>query len=239
LPGYFYSISSEGLWVHLYAEGEADISLDENHSVRLRQRTRYPWDGDVTIEIAGEGEFSLMLRIPSWSEEGSSITVNDAPSHEQLVPGSYAEIRRAWRPGDTVLLHLPMTVRRVESHPHVTENKGKVALMRGPILYCVEQADNSGVDPRDVVLQARADSPSEFRAELLGGVTVIEASAEVVAPDKGWEGRLYRTARLEGRRASHGKPVRITAVPYYAWANREPGPMRVWLQIDASVETST
>jgi DUF1680 family protein len=239
LPGYFYSTSSEGLWVHLYAEGEADISLDENHSVRLRQRTRYPWDGDVTIEIAGEGEFSLMLRIPSWSEEGASITVNDAPSHEQLVPGSYAEIRRAWRPGDTVLLHLPMPVRLVESHPHVTENKGKVALMRGPILYCVEQADNSGVDPRDLVLQARADSPSEFRAELLGGVTVIEASAEVVAPDKGWEGRLYRTARLEGRRASHGKPVRITAVPYYAWANREPGPMRVWLQIDASVETST
>jgi uncharacterized protein len=239
LPGYFYSISSEGLWVHLYAEGEADISLDENHSVRLRQRTRYPWDGDVTIEIAGEGAFSLILRIPSWSEEGASITVNDAPSHEQLVPGSYAEIRRAWRPGDTVLLHLPMTVRRVESHPHVTENNGKVALMRGPILYCVEQADNSGVDPRDVVLQARADFPSEFRAELLGGVTVIEASAEVVAPDKGWEGRLYRTARLEGRRASHGKPVRITAVPYYAWANREPGPMRVWLQIDASVETST
>jgi DUF1680 family protein len=193
----------------------------------------------VTIEIAGEGEFSLMLRIPSWSEEGASITVNDATSREQLVPGSYAEIRRAWRPGDTVLLHLPMPVRLVESHPHVTENKGKVALMRGPILYCVEQADNSGVDPRDVVLQARADSPSEFRAELLGGVTVIEASAEVVAPDKGWEGRLYRTARLEGRRASHGKPVRITAVPYYAWANREPGPMRVWLQIDASVETST
>ncbi len=239
LPGYFYSTSGEGVWVHLYAQGEASVELDENRLIQLKQRTRYPWDGEVEIGVEGEGEFSLMLRIPSWCEEGASIRVNREPLDEEILPGTYAEIRRAWRPGDTVLLHLPMPVRLVESHPHVTENKGKVALMRGPILYCVEQADNSGVDPRDVVLQARADFPSEFRAELLGGVTVIEASAEVVAPDKGWEGRLYRTARLEGRRASHGKPVRITAVPYYAWANREPGPMRVWLQIDASVETST
>ena len=239
LPGYFYSTSGEGVWVHLYAQGEASVELDENRLIQLKQRTRYPWDGEVEIGVEGEGEFSLMLRIPSWCEEGASIRVNREPLDEEILPGTYAEIRRAWRPGDTVLLHLPMPVRLVESHPHVTENKGKVALMRGPILYCVEQADNSGVDPRDVVLQARADFPSEFRAELLGGVTVIEASAEAVAPDKGWEGRLYRTARLEGRRASHGKPVRITAVPYYAWANREPGPMRVWLQIDASVETST
>jgi DUF1680 family protein len=239
LPGYFYSTSGEGVWVHLYAQGEASVELDENRLIQLKQRTRYPWDGEVEIGVEGEGEFSLMLRIPSWCEEGASIRVDGEPLDEEILPGTYAEIRRAWRPGDTVLLHLPMPVRLVESHPHVTENKGKVALMRGPILYCVEQADNSGVDPRDVVLQARADFPSEFRAELLGGVTVIEASAEVVAPDKGWEGRLYRTARLEGRRASHGKPVRITAVPYYAWANREPGPMRVWLQIDASVETST
>jgi uncharacterized protein len=239
LPGYFYSTSGEGVWVHLYAQGEASVELDENRLIQLKQRTRYPWDGEVEIGVEGEGEFSLMLRIPSWCEEGASIRVNGEPLDEEILPGTYAEIRRAWRPGDTVLLHLPMPVRLVESHPHVTENKGKVALMRGPILYCVEQADNSGVDPRDVVLQARADFPSEFRAELLGGVTVIEASAEAVAPDKGWEGRLYRTARLEGRRASHGKPVRITAVPYYAWANREPGPMRVWLQIDASVETST
>jgi DUF1680 family protein len=239
LPGYFYSTSGEGVWVHLYAQGEASVELDENRLIQLKQRTRYPWDGEVEIGVEGEGEFSLMLRIPSWCEEGASIRVNGEPLDEEILPGTYAEIRRAWRPGDTVLLHLPMPVRLVESHPHVTENKGKVALMRGPILYCVEQADNSGVDPRDVVLQARADFPSEFRAELLGGVTVIEASAEVVAPDKGWEGRLYRTARLEGRRASHGKPVRITAVPYYAWANREPGPMRVWLQVDASVETST
>ena len=184
----------------------------------------------MTIEIAGEGEFSLMLRIPSWSEEGASITVNDASSHEQLVPGSYAEIRRAWRTGDTVLLHLPMTVRRVESHPYVVENTGRVALMRGPILYCIEHADNLDLDPREVVLPQGEEISVDFLSELLGGVAVLKARATAVAPDMGWEGKLYRTARF-GETGNYARSVNITAVPYYAWANREPGPMLVWLQI--------
>ena len=172
-------------------------------------------------------------------EEGASIAVNDATYVSgSVLPGSYAEIRRAWRPGDTVLLHLPMPVRLVESHPHVTESKVDRP-DAWPHTLPVEQADNSGVDPRDVVLQARADSPSEFRAELLGGVTVIEASAEVVAPDKGWEGRLYRTARLEGEKSVPRKAGENNSGTLLRLGQPRTGPMRVWLQIDASVETST
>ncbi|HEX6710399.1 MAG TPA: glycoside hydrolase family 127 protein, partial [Rubrobacter sp.] len=146
LPGYFYGASEDAVWVHLYAEGETKVSLEGNRTVRLAQRTRYPWDGRVEISVDGEGEFALMLRIPSWCEEGASVNVNGEPVGRAICPCSYLEIRRAWRPGDTVSLHLPMPVRRVECHPYVAENNGRVALMRGPILYCVEQADNPNVD---------------------------------------------------------------------------------------------
>jgi DUF1680 family protein len=122
-----------------------------------------------------------------------------------------------------------MPVRLVECHPYVAENVGRVAIMRGPILYCVEQVDNPGVELRDVVLPADAAFSAAFRPDLLGGVTVLSARAEAAAPDESWEDRLYRTRRDrgEGRRTGAAK---LTAVPYHAWANREPGAMHVWLR---------
>jgi DUF1680 family protein len=121
-----------------------------------------------------------------------------------------------------------MPVRHVASHPYVTENLGRVALMRGPLLYCLEQADNPGVELRDVVLPSGADLAATFRPELLDGVVTLTGRAETVRPGAGWTSRLYRpestAAEERGTRA-----VEITAIPYYAWANREPGRMRVWL----------
>src|SRR5919107_1816781 len=114
LPGYFYSTSAEGAWVHLYANSTADIRLDEDHTMQLKQRTDYPWGEDITIEVEGEGDFALMLRVPSWCEDGCEITVNGETSEDHGSSGSYAEIRRRWQPGDTVHLRLPMPVRRVE-----------------------------------------------------------------------------------------------------------------------------
>jgi uncharacterized protein len=100
--------------------------------------------------------------------------------------------------------------------------------MRGPLLYCVEQADNPGLDPRDVVLPADAAFSASLRPDLLGGVVVLRAQAEGAAPGEGWEDRLYCTRR--GRARSRGiDAVKLTAIPYYAWANREPGAMQVWL----------
>jgi DUF1680 family protein len=227
--GYFYSVSDDGIWVHLYAEGTAEVRLDDDQTVGLRQRTQYPWDGNVEIEVEGESAFSLMLRIPAWCEEGAAIEINGKPFDGSASPGSYAEIRRAWRPGDRVRLALPMPVNHVECHPYVSENAGRVALMRGPLLYCVEQVDNLGFDLRDIVLPAGPGFLTEHRPDMLGGVTILRTQAEIVPPDEEWGERLYRRARPRADEPQ-GATAEITAVPYYAWANRDPGPMRLWLR---------
>ena len=228
LPGYFYGVSDEAVWVHLYAAGSATVDLGDR-SVRLMQRTHYPWDGDVEIEVGSEGEFALMLRVPSWCERGYAVDVNGEALDVPLSPGSYAEIRRTWRTGDTVRLTLPTPVRFVECHPRVTENAGRVALMRGPLLYCVEQTDTLGFDPCDLVVPAGSEPSVRFEPDLLGGVMALTFGGEVVSPGPAWKNRLYRpvTTHPDGQGAG---AVEVKAVPYYAWANREPGAMRVWLR---------
>jgi DUF1680 family protein len=229
LPGYFYSTSDAGVWVHLYAEGDARATLANRQTIGLAQRTRYPWDGDITIEVEGAGNFSLFLRIPGWCEEGAALEVNGEPFNGRLIPGSYAEVRRTWEPQDTVRLHLPMPVRRIESHPHVAENAGRIALTRGPLLYCIEQADNPGFDLRDVVLADDAECSTTFRPDLLGGMVTLRCRATVIPPGAGWAGQAYRGVRQRSEHVQR-QPVEMTAIPYYAWANREAGAMQVWLR---------
>jgi DUF1680 family protein len=229
LPGYVYSTAGDDeVWVHLYAAGSARLVLSDGRSVVLQQRTRYPWDGEIAIEVKAEGEFALRLRVPAWCETGASLIVNGEPANAALVPGGYAEVRRSWQPGDTVRLTLPMVVRRVVCHPRVAENTGRVALMRGPLLYCLEQVDHPNVDVRDVVLPDGAAFQAVERPDLLGGVVTLTADALNSPADPSWSSTLYQPA--EGvRRSTAGGPTKITAVPYYAWANREPGAMRVWI----------
>ena len=229
LPGYFYGVSDEGIWIHLYAASAARVALADGRLVGLRLETRYPWDGEITLEIIGEGEFSLLLRVPGWCDERATLSINGLPWPDLLAPGSYAEVRRDWRPGDTVDLRLPMPVRRVESHPYVVENAGRVALMRGPLLYCVEQVDNPDTRLNNIELPIQSSFRAEFRSDLLGGVVALTADAEVNAPDDSWTSALYRTAKPEVNVVDPER-VSLTAIPYHAWANREPGPMRVWLR---------
>lgn len=228
LPAYFYSVSADAVWCHLYAAGAARLTLPDGRPVGVRQETDYPWDGAVTLTIDAAAEFDLRLRIPGWCEEPVGLTVNGAPV-AAAASGSYAGIRRLWRPGDVVRLHLPMPPRQVESHPYALENVGRVALMRGPLLYCVEAADHPGVDLRDLALPARAGLATEKRPGLLGSVVVLTAEGEVQPPDAGWSQRLYRSVGAAGS-AVGGRPVPIIAIPYYAWANRAPGQMQVWLR---------
>jgi DUF1680 family protein len=229
LPGYVYSTSEEGIWVHLYAQGAARIPLADGRIVHLRQQTRYPWEGQVEIEVEGEGEFSLFLRLPGWCETGASLKVNGQPIDADLLPSSYVAVRRTWLPGDSLRLNLAMPVRQVQAHPYALENTGRVALTRGPLLYCLEGTDHPQLDLRDLALAPATAFTPEFRGDLLGGVVVLQAPASVIAPPADWSGHLYRTASETGEPPAH-RPVQLTAIPYYAWANREPGPLQVWLQ---------
>lgn len=222
IPGKVYSTSEEGIWLHLYADSTSAIELD-GKSIVMTQETDYPWEGSVRLIVDGEGEFSLYLRIPGWCD--SPALEVGGESIENLVPGSYAEVRREWKRGDTVALELPMPVRRMESHPYVAENQNKQALMRGPLVYCLESADNPGIDLRDVVLYAPEGFRAEYEPELLGGVNVVRGTAGVLETD-GWEGRLYRESKI----GEQVKSIGITAIPYYAWANREPGQMITWIR---------
>lgn len=234
LPGHVYSLSDAGLWVHLYAGGRLEARLLDGRPLNVTQHSRYPWDGEVSLEVGGAGTFSLFLHIPAWCAVGTAgvtLEVNGRAHDDALLPGSYAEVRRTWQLGDVVRLHLPMPVRRLASHPYVTENAGRVALMRGPLLYCVEQAGQPELDPRHLVLPplAAGELAAEFRPGLLGGVVVLHGRALLAPPDAGWQGRLYRTVAGDVP-APADQPVDITAIPYYAWANREPGRMQVWLR---------
>ena len=234
LPSLFYSLSAEGVWLHLYAEGTARFQMAGGQTVTLSQHTRYPWDGEVVVEVEAEGPFSLFVRIPAWCGAGAALEVNGEPFGGALVAGSYAEVRRAWRPGDRIRLSLPMPVRRVECHPYVADNAGQVALLRGPLLYCVEGADNPGLELRDLVLPAGGELEA-FQADLLGGVVALRGPAVLVPPVGGWDDCLYRVVQPGGHgpaRASMPDRVELTAIPYYAWANRQPGPMQVWLRAE-------
>jgi len=238
LPGYFYSSSSEGLWVHLYAESEVDTHLSDGQHVRLTQHTRYPWDGEVTLELHSGGEFALMLRVPAWCEHGATIAVNGEVASEPLKPGTYARLARSWQAGDTVRLSLPMPVRYLEAHPYVFEATGRAALARGPILYCVEGADHPGLDVRDLVLPEDTSQIAVKASDLLGGVTILTTQAKVVPP----EGEYLYRFRAEGQNATRSggnkaseEATTLTAIPYFAWANREPGAMQVWLRLAAGL----
>jgi DUF1680 family protein len=226
LPGYFYSVSDEGVWLHLFANGEANLTLQNGERVRLKQQTRYPWDGEVllTVEEAPTSEFSLFLRIPQWAK-GATVRIGDET--HQAPPSKYFEVRRVWQSGDSIVLQLPMEARLTVAHPYAMENAGRVAVERGPLLYCVEGADCPDVDLRDVALTS-TDLTPRFRADLLGGVTILEGEALVTSTASAWDNLLY--ADVNETPKAETQPLELRLIPYHVWANREAGPLQVWLK---------
>jgi DUF1680 family protein len=227
IGGYIYSTAGSDLFIHLYAQGTAEVALADGRVVRLRQETRYPWDGDVSITVEGDGEFGLNLRVPGWCEQGAVLEVNGAPASDAMLPGGYVRLWRIWRPGDVVRLSLPMPVRLLESHPQVTENRGRVAIARGPLVYCVEQADHPGVDVRALHIGRDAEFSPEPLPDGLGEGVSLVTDATQRHDDPEWQSRLYRpvTADSDPEFAA----TQLQAIPCHLWANREAGPMRVWL----------
>ncbi len=218
LGQYIYSASDTAAYVHLYVAGSGAARIAERN-VTLTQRTNYPWAGSVkiTVAVAGPATFALMLRIPGWCGR-HKITVNGRPAGAAVTKG-YARIRRCWHDGDTVKLSLAMPVERIVAHPSVAADAGRVAIQRGPIVYCLEQCDHSA-DVLSIALTKKARLAARFDANTLGGIVTIEGTGVVPSA----AGGLYRRAEeLKTRK------VKIKAVPYCLWGNRKPGAMTVFL----------
>jgi hypothetical protein len=241
VPGYAYAVTDDVLYVNLFVAGTTELEVGDKR-VLIEQKTRYPWDGHIEIVVkpATAGDlFALHVRIPGWaqgeawpsdlysylgeSSERPTLKVNGKDVEIKTVNG-YAIITRAWQPFDTVTLDLPMPVRRVVANEKVEADRGRVALMRGPLVFCVEGVDVAGGKVGDLVLPDDAPLATEFRSDLLGGVQVITGEAEHATPKD---------------QAADAEKVRFTAIPYYAWANRAQGEMAVWLarSPDAASET--
>ena len=224
LPGYAYGVSAGALWVHQYLPGRVEAALPDGDSMTLRVVTRYPWDGDVdlVVEEAPDRPVELRVRVPSWAD-GASLEVDGRS--EAVKAGSYACIRRVWPAGTSVRLRLPMDVRLVASHPRVQANTGRVAIARGPLVYCIEAADHPESNVDALVLGPDSDLQASDEPDLLGGLTTIRGSAGVAVKRESDE--LY--SRFDGGKPEPSGSTALTAIPYFAWANRAPGAMRVWI----------
>jgi len=230
LPGYVYATDGDVVYVNLFIAGRGDLEA-AGRKVTLTQDTRYPWDGAVRMSVAPDraGPFELAVRIPGWARNAAaptdlyrfldapagtpSLSVNGEPVPLDIRNG-YARVRRTWRKGDAVELALPMPARRIVSHEAVAGNAGRVALQRGPVVFCLEGVDNDG-RVFDLFIPDAAPLRADFRPELLNGVVVLAGSAVAVSKDP------------SGKSVESPRPFR--AVPYYAWANRGRTEMLVWL----------
>jgi DUF1680 family protein len=237
LPGYAYAQKADNVYVNLFIGGSAEIKLAGN-TVRLRQQTRYPWDGDVkiTVEPQQPGRFAIFVRIPGWAQnkpvpsdlysylntnsEPISLKVNGNPVAFDLVKG-YVPVRRTWQKGDTIELNLPMPIRRVAANPKVKDDRGRIAIERGPVVYCFEGADNpKGV--ANLILPPAAKLQSEYHGDLLGGIVAITGRGQI------------RQTGQDGKRLV--EDIGVVAIPYYAWSHRGLNEMAVWMPKSAEME---
>jgi len=230
LPGYFYSTSKDGLYVHLYDNSVLDWHLEDGTPLKIQQKTNYPWDGDVELTVAPSEphEFTLYVRIPSWAH-GASASVNGKPQ-TGVKAGEYLAIRRTWAAGDAVKLGFPMSTEAIASNPRVAENRGRVAVRRGPIIYCMEELDQpKGVTFADVSLDLSPRGGTEFqhdyKAEMLDGIVVLHHRGGVLESASADE-VLYGPANLA---APKTRLTDISLIPYYVWANRQSCAMQVWV----------
>jgi DUF1680 family protein len=196
-----YAHDEKSIYLNLYISSRATVTLQDK-TIRLTQQSTYPWNGEIsiTLDLAGTKVFELALRVPGWCEN-AQVSVNGQPVDEPRTANGYIRLRHAWRAGDVIELSLPMLVRRIQARPEVEATRGKVALQRGPLIYAVEGVDNHG--SVDITLPAHPRLTDIYRREQLGGITEIHGAA------------------------AQGGP--LTAIPFYAIANRRKTPMRVWL----------
>lgn len=222
LGGYAYAVSGDSLYVNLYIQGAARAKAGGT-AVTLKVTTDYPWDGKVALELAPatRTRFALQLRVPGWCAN-PAVKVNGRARRDPLIERGYWVLEREWKRGDRVELDLPMPVQRFTANPNVKTNHGLAAIQRGPIVYCVEQCDQS--EPLEALwLPPEAELKAVRTPGLLGGVVAVTGEARAASPQK-WGRILYQPLAPSPR-------VALKAIPYYAWDNRQPGPMKVWLPV--------
>jgi len=236
LPGYIYAQNGKQLYINLFIAGSTSVKIG-GKNINIEQQTTYPWDGEIKININPDSptNFDLNIRIPGWSQnkpipsdlyhyldtnsESPSLKINGQPAAIDLQNG-YAQIKRKWQKGDVVELNLPMPARRVAANPKVTENKGKAAIQRGPLVYCVEWPDVKDGQVLNLLVPENMKLKISHRPYWLYGVVAVEGDALAF--------------KIDGQRGIISEERKFLAIPYYAWAHRGRGEMAVWLPTDQS-----
>ncbi len=229
LGEYLYHVDGQTLYADLFHSGSLTTSVG-GREISIRQTTDYPWADSVVFEYTGAtpANFTLAVRMPAWCPEPSMKLSGKKLDLAGLNRNGYAHVRRTWQPGERLELQLPMRAMRVHADPRVRADWGKVAIQRGPIVYCLEEAD-SGPNLQTVTLAPQAELREVFRSDLFGGIVAIGAEG------RGWDGSeepggsLYRSAGERGE-SQPLAPRKLLFIPYYAWANRGAGEMAVWIR---------
>ncbi|RYU90478.1 glycoside hydrolase family 127 protein [Mucilaginibacter terrigena] len=230
IPGYIYAQNGRDIYVNLFISGTGDMKVN-NKDLKITQQNNYPWDGGLafTIDPASSMDLNLKIRIPGWAQNQAipsdlysyqtpvnqkvEIKLNGKAINYQIEKG-YAVISRKWKKGDKVEMNLPMNVQRVIANDKLPDDAGKIALQRGPIMYCAEWKDNDG-KAGNIIIPQNTTFTTAYEPTLLNGVTVLKADVKSVNIDE-----AAQTVTTQNKT--------LTAIPYYCWANRGKGEMTVW-----------
>jgi len=230
IPGYMYALKSSALYINLFAKSTSTVTIN-NKQITITQENNYPWDGKLSfkIEPASTSAFNVLIRIPGWaqghampsdlysfahvSSKKIPIFINGKEINYSIENG-YAVLSKTWKKGDMINLELPMDVQKIISNEKIEENIGKVALQRGPIMYCAESPDNFGLTS-NLIVPATSTFKVDYNSDLLNGIVVLTSDAIAISVDS-------------ERNSVSTKPQTLTAIPYYAWAHRGKGEMTMW-----------
>jgi DUF1680 family protein len=224
LGEYLYHLQGDTLYADLYHEGVLSAEVG-GAPVTVRQKTGYPWSDTVSfdVELISPAEFALALRVPAWCRK-PALSINGRPVEAAAGADGYMRVRRTWQKSDMLQLTLPMTAERIYADPRVRADYGKVAIQRGPLIYCLEEMDN-GPALFTIRLPLNAPLSVVVRPDLLGSIVTITATGKSPAPGSSGD-RLYSERNRD--RPIVDRPLLF--IPYYAWANRAPGEMLVWVR---------
>ncbi len=226
LGKYIYTVSNSTLYIHLYLSNESNI-LVNNNKIYVKQETNYPWSENIKISLTAEENVNLSLafRIPEWCNSYSIKVNGEIPEYSTC--NGYAYITRTWSKSDIIEIHFEMEIHEIRANPYIKHNIGKVAIQKGPFVYCLEEVDN-GKNLHLITLPKDAEYKYEFDSEMLDGVGKIKVHGKRMIINSNWKNKLYK----RNTEVSVYENSNLTFIPYYSWANRSAGEMRVWIDKD-------